>query len=372
MMKIVCGASLLIVFAMVSPSAADERPFSVVSVLTHQHAFDRPHDIELQGDLAFVPGKGGSLAIVDIKNPRQPRIVWHRHDPDELEEAETVLLAKDRLYLGTHDFHSIDITDSGQPVFQAHITDRSRMLRINGMVRRGDTILTACKDGWLNAVDVSLAAEPRLVGGRNIREEYGVGWPHDVDLYQQYAVVPDPQRFGLLEELGKLAVIRVWDPAANRLLPSEDWELVGLVSSNELIGANRVQVSGHHAYVGASTTETGNGGQFIVVDVSTPSSPRQIAAVPFAEDDGRGPNGLTIAGQVVFLAGGQSVEAIDVSDPSRPMKLAGQRFKKELAGARDSGHDLIYRDGYLFVTGQNDHCLLTLRVESQRIRDLAD
>lgn len=50
--------------------------------------------------------------------------------------------------------------------------------------------------------------------------------------------------------------------------------------------------------------------------------------------------------------------------------LASQRFPDELRGGRDSGHDLVYRDGYLYVTGQNDHCLMVLRVESERIRRL--
>ncbi len=104
-----------------------------------------------------------------------------------------------------------------------------------------------------------------------------------------------------------------------------------------------------------------------------------VHPLAFAPDDGWGPNGLTVVGQVVFLAGGQSVEAIDVSRPEKPVKLASQRFATELknanpryAGGGDSGHDLVYRDGYLYVTGQNDHCLLILRVESKQIRDLAD
>jgi hypothetical protein len=45
---------------------ADEQPFSVASVLIDKKALDRPHDIELLGDLAIIPDKGGSLAIVDV------------------------------------------------------------------------------------------------------------------------------------------------------------------------------------------------------------------------------------------------------------------------------------------------------------------
>ena len=42
------------------------------------------------------------------------------------------------------------------------------------------------------------------------------------------------------------------------------------------------------------------------------------------------------------------------------------------AGGGDSGHDLVYHDGYLYVTGQNDNCLMILHVELKRIRELAE
>ncbi len=354
-----------------------EASFSVAAVLVHEQAFDRPHDVELDGDLAFVPGKSGSLAIVNVADPTAPKIIWHRRDAKDLDEAETVLPMKDRLLLGTHDLISIDIAGPRRPVFQGRVSDRSRISRINGMARRGDIVFAACKHGWLDAFDVGTPAAPALAGAVNIRERHGIGWPHDVDLYAEYAVVPDPQRFGLENEAGKLALVQVFDKETRKLLPAEQWKLAGLVATDELVGANRVQVCGHYAFVGASTSA--KGGRLVVVDLSKPECPRQVAWLPFAADDGWGPNGLTVAGDVVFLAGGQSVEAIDIGLPDRPVKLAGRRFAKELpnaatrsTGKGDSGHDLVYRNGYLYVTGQNDHCLMILRVESMRIRRLAE
>ena len=55
-------------------AAAEPSAFSVAAVLVDAEAFDRPHDIELSGNFAFVPGKGGSLAVVDVSTPEQPRI----------------------------------------------------------------------------------------------------------------------------------------------------------------------------------------------------------------------------------------------------------------------------------------------------------
>lgn len=78
----------------------------------------------------------------------------------------------------------------------------------------------------------------------------------------------------------------------------------------ELIGANRVQVSGSFAYTGGSWTPSaskkqgpGTYSDFGVVDISTPENPRIVASVPFS--DTRGPNGLTVVGKVAFVAGGR-------------------------------------------------------------------
>lgn len=357
--------------------AGDNQPaFSVAAVLTDEIALDRPHDIELQGVLAFVPGKGGSLAIIDVSDPKSPKIIWHRRHPSELDDAETVLPIYGRLFLGTNDFHSIDISDPRKPVFQFRISDRKQLARINGMVRHDQWVFAAGKHGWLHAFDISDPKQPTLAGVANIRSRFDVGYPHDIDLFGHHVVVPDPAGFDRSKKSGKLALVRVFDNRTKQPLPAEKWTLTGIVVSKELAGANRVQVLGKHAFVGASTRA--GGGMFVVVDLSDPSSPRQVATLPFAPNDGWGPNGLTVADNVVFLAGGQSVEAIDIREPTRPKKLASQRFPKELAnadprykGGGDSGHDLVYRDGYLYVTGQNDHCLLILRVESKQIRDFA-
>ncbi len=112
-----------------SESDADA-PFSVAAVLVHKQAFDRPHDVELQGDLAFVPGKGGSLAIVDVTDPTKPQLLWHRHDTKGLDDAETVLPSRDQLFLGTHDFISIDTAIQSNR-FLPHASPRCRRFLIS-------------------------------------------------------------------------------------------------------------------------------------------------------------------------------------------------------------------------------------------------
>ncbi len=69
-----------------------------------------------------------------------------------------------------------------------------------------------------------------------------------------------------------------------------------------------------------------------------------------------------------------------VTDPAQPVSLAqyraGELFptrRIKLGGAirYDNGHDLVYRDGYLYVTAQNDNRFGILKVNDPRILDLA-
>ena len=90
---------------------------------------------------------------------------------------------------------------------------------------------------------------------------------------------------------------------------------------------------------------------------------------------------MTAVGQVLFVAGGEAVEAIDISDPSLPVSI-GQYRGGELFPTRrlflggnprfDNAHDLVYRDGHLFVTAQNDNQLGILRVNDTRILELVE
>ncbi|MFQ5810624.1 MAG: hypothetical protein ACE5JM_13490 [Armatimonadota bacterium] len=115
-----------------------------------------------------------------------------------------------------------------------------------------------------------------------------------------------------------------------------------------------------------------------VLDIGDPKKLERVAFVPVGD---RGANGMTIAGRVLFVAGGECVDAFDISDPSRPTLLAqyrgGDLFPttvKLLDGAarRDNAHDLVYRDGHLYVTAQNDNNLGILKVTDPELRRLTE
>ena len=95
-----------------------------------------------------------------------------------------------------------------------------------------------------------------------------------------------------------------------------------------------------------------------------------------------GPNGLTIAGKIAFLAGGETIEAVDITDPLHPIKLGSQKLPASninpdssyAKGKRktDNAHDLIYRDGHLYVSCQSDDSFMILKINDERILSLAE
>ena len=152
------------------------------------------------------------------------------------------------------------------------------------------------------------------------------------------------------------------------MLPPEQWQLVGKLEDSRLAGANRVMVGGHFAYVGSALSpKAPKDGRLVanasVVDLSDPSAPRLRGVLAFP--DARGPNGLELAGATVYAAGGQTVQAIDVSDPDKPRETARASLGWILPGGADDLHDLVYRDGFLFVTAQTTDAVVVLRAEGR-------
>ena len=347
-------------------------PLELVGYVQDDEALNRPHDVELQGDLAFVPGKGGSLAVIDVSDPARPAIVSSLVDPAGLEDAETVLPRGDVLLLGARDLLAIDISSPANPVIVKRISDRPRIDRINGMAVIGEYLFTANKSGYVSVFDIRDPAAPQYLGAYDAAGLAGQQKPHDIAADGDRIVVVDAAR----TSPASVCIYRVMDGATGALLPFDQWEILGTVASgNQLLldlgGANRVGLAGGYACVGAFVCD-----RVGVVDIRSPRTPAQIANMPVCDV---GANGLEIAGQALLVAGGECVEVIDISDPARPVSVAqyrnGELFptrRIDLDGLPryDNAHDLVYRDGYVYVTAQNDNRFGVLRV-SGKARELA-
>ncbi len=114
------------------------------------------------------------------------------------------------------------------------------------------------------------------------------------------------------------------DAKTRKVLPPDQWSLVGRLEHPRLAGANRVRTRGKFAYVGSSLSQNSDRtddlrSNVAVIDLTDPAKPRLRGSVDFP--DARGPNGLEIAGTMIFAAGGQTVQAIDVSAPEMPNEI---------------------------------------------------
>jgi hypothetical protein len=239
---------------------------------------------------------------------------------------------------------------------------------INGFARIGATVFAANKLGHIFAVDVSKPDEIKLIGSRETRERGELSSPHDAAFCGDLLTIVSPEGFGSKSRPGRLAIYRVADVKTHRALPPEQWTLVGKLEHPRLAGANRVMTRGTFAYVGSSLGHNlnradGLSGNVSVIDLTDPASPKLRGSVDFP--DMRGPNGLEVAGTVVFAAGGKTVQAVDVSNPDAPKELARFTSAEVFPGGADDAHDLVYHDGHLFVTAQTSHALVILEVSDQ-------
>ena len=326
----------------------------LVGLLHDSDALNRAHDVEVQGDIAFVPGKGGSLALIDIADPANPRLLSSINDAELIEDAETVLPLGDVLLLGSRDFHALDVSDPTAPQVLKTIRQRPGIDRINGMAKAGDYVFTANKSGFVGVFDVSDPRDPQLIEAVDLRP-FGQQSPHDIAATEDLLLVVSSSR-------ETSASFRIYRALSDGLpLPGSEWEALGALpaattSADDIGGTNRVAVSGRTAFVGAFV-----GDRVAAIDFADPAAPRQLWNMPVCDIDA---TGLTVVGDVVFAAGGECVEAVDVSDPAHPVSIArfrgGDLFPTRRLAFRDAfrydnAHDLVYRDGLLYVTAQNDN-----------------
>lgn len=387
----------VLLFAAPAPAgdSSEAGALELVSVLRDERAFAGAHDIEIRDGLAFVAGKGftsraapgggkypyekgrgGSLAIVDVKNPAAAKVLWAADTPMAFEDAETVLpLGGGRWLVGARDVFLFDVSRPSRAKLIDTIKDRSVVDTINGFAPLGDAVFAAGKAGRIFAVDVSGPDRIRMIGSRETRDRGELGWPHDAAFCGDLLVVVSPEGFGAGGLPGRLAVYRVADSTTLTVLPPERWMLVGKLEHARLAGANRVMARGRRVFVGSSL-HSGSGraddlrNNIAVVDLSDPARPRLRGGIDFPDE--RGPNGLETAGSVVFAAGGRTVQAIDVTDPDHPRELGRFTSQEAFPAGADDAHDLVHHQGRLFVTAQNSHALVILKLGGKRLLKLLE
>ena len=359
------GAILVPVSGVMAHSAESpgkNMPIELITVLEHAEAIAGPHDIQLQRNYAFIPGKGargnvkhpGSFAVVNIANPRAPEITGYLSG---FTNAETVLPAGDICFLGGTHFHAIDISEPSNPQIAATLTD-TRINSINGMVRRGDRLIAASKGNHFTVFDISDPRNPTLVGavkpwGRNFNS------PHDIALLDEAHIVT----VNIQAQSGRdrLQVYRIAKDADSPLLSTKEWELVGSINEDRLKGANRVRVKGEYAIVACN-----KGFAVGVVDLRNKQNPVMVAHFPLQFKS----SGMALAGETVIyaLTSGKGriksgLAVYDISSPSAMSLLAQVHFENV-----SPDHDLVYRDGYIYATDQDENTFCIFEVVNPDLR----
>lgn len=372
--KVVKSGMVLALFLGFSSFSLGEEAFTLVGLIRDDQALNRAHDVELQGGIAYVPGKGGSLAIIDVSDVTKPKLMSSLFGMEEMEDAETVLPMGDILLVGTRDFLAVDVSDPHKPKMVKRISDRPRIDLINGMAKRGDTVFSANKSGYVGVFDVGDPTNPILKEVLDAKNNGGLSKPHDIAAFGDHIIVVNAGH----KDINHAQIYRVADAKTHQLLPVDQWRIESTITGNDKLsehlgGANRVAITGSYAGIGAFIAS-----RVGVVDLRDPKNAQQVANMPVADIHA---TGMTAVGQIIFAAGGEAVEAIDISNPAMPVSIAQYRNGKLFPTRRlmmgktprfDNAHDLVYRDGYLYVTAQNDNQLGILKVNHARVLELVE
>lgn len=319
--------------------------------LLHDPALRGPHDVEIVGDYALVAGKWGAFSVVDVSDPRVPRLVGQI--AEGVDNAQTILpLDEDVCLLGTNELVSVDLRDSREPRVLARVSG-PRIERINGMVRRGTTVYAANKTHAIDVFDVRDPANPVLA---DVYDTLPGGFvsPHDVALAGDWLVTVDQKKDADL----KVRTFRVWEGEGP--LPSECWEVASTIDDARLNGANRVDVGDGFAYVAC------NYGDCVCAIELAETGEMRLRGVADTHDVA--PCGIELCPAGLFGGAASHVERFDLSDPSNPtaadrlsvFEADWPRHPKQRG--KGDAHDLEWRDGLLYVTGQNDDSLAIVKV----------
>jgi hypothetical protein len=302
----------------------------------HHRYLDRPHDVEVDGGFAYLPGKGGSFAVVDVSDPAAPIV---RGGIEGLTDAQTVGVdpAESIVHLseGTA-LHAVAVDDPEDPTIVGTASAKA-LAEINGWVRHRDCLLTASKRGWLGVVDVSDPEAPTFVDALDLDAKTGTDAPHDVARCGDHVVVPN-QRQGTSP---KGCLVRAFE--AGDVRDVGEFEVVGTFDHPRLDGCNRVVVDGYDAYVANNYSHS-----VAVVDCSTPSDPTVVSIADASEE---GPNGLCLTDDTLLAGAGRYVDWYDRRNP-RDLEQIDRVADGEHFEAPGSAHDLEIAGGRLFVSAQ--------------------
>lgn len=253
--------------------------------------------VYVSNDYAYVADAEDGLRIIDVSNPGSPKEMGFYGTPGE---ALGLYVSGGYAYVADGDLRTIDVSDPGNPKESEYyyITPGEAW---GVHVAEGYAYVTDEKGG-IRIIDVSDPKKPEETGFFNTD---GKAKRIYVSGNRAYAIVD----FGYYDrgfhiDHSDLLVMDISEPENPKKLGA--WSITG--------GASTIQIAGRYAYYG---TVQG----IHVADISDPGNIREVG---FCNTfDGRGvPNGIHLSYSYAYIAKGQSgILVIDVSDPVNPRKV---------------------------------------------------
>ncbi|MDP8240518.1 MAG: choice-of-anchor D domain-containing protein, partial [Candidatus Hatepunaea meridiana] len=241
--------------------------------------------VDVSGDYAYVAAGSGGMRVVNVSNPRQPRVVGQyvpEHEPLFL----SATVEGNYVYTGDsrYGFSIIDVSDPEHP----ELLGSNRNGSPHGTVIRDEYAYTG-NDGGLMVFDISDPEHPEQVGNCDVE-----GWIWDIEVIGDYAYVSDGERgFGIID---------ISNP--------EEPEIIGHCGvQDRSLG---VFVLGDYAYTAAR-----NEG-LCIIDVSDPEDPDVVTYI----DTPQSAVGVHVVGTHAFVAADRSgLRVIDISNPNNPREV---------------------------------------------------
>lgn len=293
---------------------------------------EAPSVIDVEGQLAYLAGEGGTLTIVDISDSANPVVVGGPHLVVEHPgdgDLENMDVAGGLAYLAVESdgLTVVDVRNPAQPIQLGHYTGDAQAVHVI------DSLAFLGIDQDFKVIEVSNPTNLVLVG------QVGLGdYPEDVFVTNEQAYV--------VLEAGRLQLIDV----SNSALPV-------------LIGSCRLPILAHDVGVfaaGAFVYVADSSAGLQIIDVSNPAS-------PFIAGQHRGAGyaiNVQVAGPYAFVAAyGSGLQVFEVSNPSVPYWIStftNNPWTLDLAvqgdrayGVGEAGWWTIQGSAYTFVRGES-------------------
>lgn len=334
------------------PEYDQEGALEMVGWLHDPSALRGPHDCVVDRGTAWISGKYGSVAAIDLSDSEGVGVIVSL--TEGFDDAQTLLVLEQVLIVAATDVVALDISDPTRPRELSRLTD-ARLAEINGMIRWSkELVIAVSKRGWIHVLDVKDPRRPVLAASMNTRESGGLEAPHDLVRQGDHLVIVNQRRGARW----KLAVYRIAD--GGRLREVDGWELAARLSDPGMDGANRVLASGARLFVANNYSDS-----LTLLDLSDPVRPSVLKHIGLAD---RGPDGIVIVSEfldsldTVWLAvgAGNSVQLLSLGIDGSIEKRGLVKF----SGIAFGCHDLCMIEDRIVATGQHASAVSVIRFES--------